>query len=871
MIIYHLNVRMIPIGNGRKQSLIFDQILKMKLKNKLLVGSCLLGIVSVSLFFLKENGDLNSKKKTIESDLRFSGAWESMQFINTSRAYPEKDIPQDAYTKAYHFYKENFTEKNSRLNSTVSPWYNLGPDDIGGRTLAMAFDPADTNTIWLGSASGGLWKSTSGGLGTNAWTLIPTGYPVLGISCIAIDPVNTNVMYIGTGEMHSYGSTVNGLIERPTRGSIGIGILKSIDGGQTWNPSLDWQYQQVRGIWDLQINPLNPSSVLAATTEGIYKSTDAGANWTRVLNELMVMDLLLDPVDTNYVYAGVGNVDSPNPGIYRSVNGGTNWTRINSGLPLPTNTGRITLAMNKQNHNALIALVADLFSTVGIYSSKNRGTSWTTNTGLTEIVSYQGWYAKGLCMKDDDSSKVLFGGVYLFGSDQHGDFPNILPNTYDIHPDIHDIVSNPLNPNSIYILTDGGLYRSYDFGGTFIPCTNGYITSQSYIGSVAKLDPNMILSGLQDNNTIRYLGGQSWLPVIGGDGSFNAIDPANPDFAYGSSQYMNVSRSDNGGFNFNLILSHSASSTGGNNVAFIAPIALSNSNPNILYAASDSLFRSDDKGDNWTAAQNSLLDGGNVALCIAVSWTYSDSLYICTAPSNTRPMSVQVSGDGGNTFTNISAGLPNRFPRDIAIDPRDSRTVYVAFSGFGTGHLFKSTNSGSSWTDISTSLPDIPFHCITNDLMHPDTIYAGSDLGVFVSADAGLNWDAMNVGLPEAAMVFDLVYSYSDQSILAFTHGNGIYKNDATGLSVGISQPATNPELDFQISNNPTGEVLRYNCHTSFPLNLEIYDVHGKLIQEQPSQTGNTGQISVSSLSSGSYFIRAESNGMQRIKKFVKY
>ncbi|TAH43777.1 MAG: T9SS type A sorting domain-containing protein [Bacteroidetes bacterium] len=841
------------------------------MNKKLFLGSIMLCILLVASYFWSQEQENPTVKTHKTSSGQFSGAWESMQFINNSRAFPEQDIPPAAYTNAFNFYKENFKQKSSRLSSAVSPWYNLGPDDIGGRTLAMAFDPADTNTIWLGSASGGLWKSTTGGLGSNAWVFIPTGFPVLGISSIAIDPLNTNVMYIGTGEMHSYGSSVNGLVERPTRGSVGIGILKSIDGGTTWNPSLDWQYQQVRGIWDLQINPLNPSVVYAATTEGVYKTNDAGANWTRVLNELMVMDILLDPIDTSYVYAGVGNVSSPNPGIYRSTNAGTSWNRINSGLPLPTNTGRITLAMNKQNHNSLIALVADLFSTVGIYSSNNRGTTWSTNTGLTEIVSYQGWYAKGLCMKDDDSSKVLFGGVYLFRSDQHGNFPSILPNTYDVHPDIHDIVSNPLNPSSIYILTDGGLYRSYDFGDTFFPCTNGYITSQSYIGSVAKLDASMILSGLQDNYTIRYLGAQSWLPVIGGDGSFNAIDPTNTDFAYGSSQYMNINKSVDGGFSFNPILNHSASSSGVNNVAFIAPFALSNSNPNVLYAAADSLFRSDDKGDSWTTPQNSLLDGGNVALSIAISWTYSDSLYICTAPANSRPMSVQVSGDGGNTFTNVSAGLPNRYPRDIAIDPRDSRIVYVAFSGFGSGHLFKSTNSGQTWTDISTALPDIPFHCIMHDLMHPDTIYAGSDLGVFVSADAGLNWDAMNLGLPDAVMVFDLAYSYADQTILAFTHGNGVYKNDATGLSVGITPSPAKNQLELKIINNPGSEILRYTLSASNPVDIKIYDMAGKLLFDEISQNSDQGQINISSFKPGCYFIRAESESQSLTRKFVKH
>ena len=841
------------------------------MKSKLLIIS-VLAISIISILFSDEifnNSKLSDEIKISENER--SGAWAAMQFLNTSRAYPENDIPPGAYTNAYNFYKANFKNKESRLSSAVSPWYSLGPDNVGGRTLGMAFDPVDTNTIWLGSASGGLWKTSTGGLGANPWTYIPTGYPVLGISCIAIDPINSNLMYIGTGETHTYGTAVNGLIERPTRGTVGIGILKSIDGGVTWAPSLDWQYQQLRGIWDLQINPLKPSTIFAATTEGVYKSVDAGANWTRVLNELMAMDILLDPIDTNFVYAGVGNAGSPNPGIYRSINGGTTWSRITSGLPLPTNTGRITLAMNKQNHNSLIALVADIYSTVGIYSSKNRGSSWTTNTGLTEIVSYQGWYAKGLCMKDDDSSKVLFGGVYLFGSDQYGNFPSILPNTYDVHPDIHDIVSNPLNPSSIYILTDGGLYRSYDFGDNFIDCTAGYITSQNYIGSVSKTDPTMILAGLQDNNTLRYLGNPAWLPVIGGDGSFNAIDPSNPNFAYGSSQYLNVSKSDDGGFSFNPILNHSASSTGGNNVAFIAPFALSNSNPNVLYAASDSLLRSDDKGDNWTYPQNDLLDGGNVALSIAISWTYSDSLYICTAPSNTRPMSVQVSGDGGASFTNISAGLPNRYPRDLAVDPRDSRIVYVAFSGFGAGHLFRSTNSGSTWADISTILPDIPFHCITHDLFHPDTIYAGSDLGVFVSADAGQNWDAMNLGLPDAVMVFDIAYSYSDQTILAFTHGNGVYKNDATGLSVGKNDQTAINKFDLQVLNNPSGEVLRYTIDSKQTHQCKIFSSGGKLVLNKELTKGNEVQLNIASLSSGIYFLRVESAGQTETRKFIKY
>lgn len=842
---------------------------------KKIIIACTLfaALISFGLFYTNQSDKPENIPFKQKEEVEKSGAWESMQFINTSRAYPERDIPTAAYTRAFQYYKSHFLNNSTERTSSASTWYSLGPENVGGRTLSMAFDPNNSNTIWLGSASGGLWKSITGGTGINAWTYVPTGYPVLGISSVAIDPLDPNNMFIGTGEMYSHGSAVNGLIERPTRGTVGMGILKSTDGGNTWAPSLDWQYQQTRGVWDLQINPLNPQVVYAATTEGVYKSNDGGATWSVILNELMVMDILLDPVDTNYIYAGVGNVDSPNPGIYKSSNAGLNWQRVAAGLPPSTNTGRITLSMNKQNHNSLIALVADLYSTVGIYTSKNNGSSWTLSNGLTEIVSYQGWYAKGLCMKDDDSTQVLFGGVYLFESSQQGAFPNLSPSAYDIHPDIHDIISDPHDPNKLYILTDGGLFKSDDFGTFFYDCNDGYVTSQSYIGSVSSQDENLIFSGLQDNNTIRYDGSPYWTPVLGGDGSFNVIDPLNDQTVYASWQYLNVTKSTDRGWTFYDILNHSANSASTNNgVAFIAPFALSYSNTSILYAASDSLYRSDDRGSNWFYPLNDALDSGNVALCMAISRTEQDSLYIATGPSANRGMKVQRSGDGGASFTNISAGLPDRFPRDIAVDPRDSKVVYIAFSGFGAGHLFKSTNAGSTWNDISTTLPDIPFHCITLDELHPDTLFAGCDFGVFVSVDAGLTWDAMNLGFPDAVMVFDIAYSSNDQSILAFTHGNGVFRNDGLALPVGIKNPGVTYKADLQILNNPVRNELKYRTNLEGQFLVKVVDMQGKIILSKQSENHRTHfeTIDASMLKSGLYFLIAEQNGRNSIKKFVK-
>lgn len=800
-------------------------------------------------------------------------AWNALQFLNTMRAFPFEDIPKDAYSRAFNYYNREFTFDRQRTSNSAATWQNLGPVNVGGRTLGMAFHPLDTGIIWLGSASGGLWKSVTGGIGVNAWTHVPTGYPVRGVSCIAIDPDNSNVMYIGTGETYSYGTAVNGLVERPTRGSAGIGILKSVDGGNTWQPSLNWSYNQIRGVWDLQINPANPQTVFAATTEGVYKTTDGGITWNRVLNELMVMDILLDP-DTSIIYAGVGNVGSPNPGIYRSVDAGNTWQRMNTGLPPATNTGKITLAQNKQNPNSLIALVADLYSTVGIYKSYNKGQTWSSINGLTEIVSYQGWFAKGLHMKENDSTQALFGGVYVFRSTQNGNFPSQVPNAYSVHADVHDIVSNPLDPNKIYILTDGGLYRSNNYGTTFYDCTDGYVTGQVYMGSVSRQDPNLMLAGLQDNNTLIYNGSPYWDRVIGGDGSFNAIDPTDDFTMYGSLQYLNVLKSDDRGFSFNYILQHSSSPFGNNSTAFIAPFVVCPSATNVLYAGSDSLLRSDNGGFNWRSTNGSQLDAGNVVLSIAVSATHPDTVYVSTAPTPSRSMKIFRSYDGGQSFTDVSTGLPNRYPRDLEVNPQNSQMLYAAFSGFGSGHLFRSVDGGSSWNDISSNLPDIPFHAILVHPLYPDTLFAGSDLGVFVSMDAGLSWAAFNDGLPDGVMVFDLQYSWADGQLLAFTHGNGVYKVNLQNLPVGIPSTIVKGNSELNVRYNPIDQSLKFQISGNdfHPVSFRIIDMRGReLFNGKLNSTEQQKVLYTGAQVSGTYLIQIIGKKGQLSKKYIVY
>ncbi len=308
-----------------------------------------------------------------------STALDALQFTTKAAAYPNKDIPADAYVKAMNWYQND--RNTHRANNASTSWISMGPTNMGGRTVAIAIDPTDTSVVWLGSASGGLWKSTTGGIGNSAWTYVPLGFPVLGVGCIAINPANHNEMYVGTGEVYSDSSYSQGLLNiRPTRGSYGMGLFKSTDGGVTWTQSINWTYQQNRGIWSIVINPLKPNIVYAGTTVGIYKSTDAGATWNQVLNLPMAMDLQMHNVDTNILLCGIGNYGSTIHGLYRTTNSGSTWSVVTNGLPPDTNTGRITLTEYQNNNDIMYAHICSVYASVGIYKSSDKGQTWALQT-----------------------------------------------------------------------------------------------------------------------------------------------------------------------------------------------------------------------------------------------------------------------------------------------------------------------------------------------------------------------------------------------------------------------------------------------------------------------------------------------------------
>ncbi len=825
--------------------------------------------IIISSFFLIPNKNDSERKLNEENPAE---AYDALSFLSAMNSFPNADIPADGYAKAWQQHQRMASA--SGIEGIRNAWASYGPNNIAGRTISIAVDPVDTNIVWVGAASGGLWKSITGGIGVSAWQYIETGFPVLGVGAIAINPANTQEMYIGTGEVYAYGTSTNGLNDRTQRGCAGIGILKSTDGGNTWSQSLDWTFQDNRGVWDIVFNPFNLNIVFAATTEGVYKTTDGGSSWNLSLDKKMVMDLVIDATDTNIVFAGVGNEDSADKGIYRTKDNGNTWTLLSNGLPAYTEDGRITLADDASDHNVLMALIGNRYSTVGIYRTADGGDSWTFKTSY-EIVAWQGWYAKGLLIKANDNSRVLAGGVDIFKSNNSGsNFSDIAFNLNAFHSDVHGIISNPKDPNKIYIITDGGLFRSDDFGNSSYACNDGLVTSQHYIGAVSASNPDLFISGLQDNYTDKHDGSVYWTSVLGGDGTYTAINPVNDAIEFGASQYLNIAKT-NDYWNFSTygVYYSPSDPNGGNPAAFLAPFILAPSNPDVMYAGSSTLLRSDAAGQpyTWNAVQPDPLDNGNPVLSIACSVINPDTVYFATTPTDLFPMHVYRSFDAGVTKTDITSILPNRYPRRITVNPKNASEVYVVFSGFNGapgGHIFKSDDAGTSWNDISDSLPDLPFHCLTIDPDYPQNLYAGCDFTVYGSINGGISWFTYGDGLPTAVMIFDLVVSPFDKSIYAFTYGHGAYKNALLNPVSAINDVKENATVS--IFPNPASDKVTINL-TRYTQNvmLQLYSATGALVKEVRMDATQQLNFSVTSLRPGSYLISLRGNGLNYSDKIA--
>jgi photosystem II stability/assembly factor-like uncharacterized protein len=718
---------------------------------------------AVTFVFLVINSSPHRQSEQEREALQPTGAMAALDFWTRSRAYPDNDIPASKYYQAFVSSKKTIKEF-SRTTQSATAWEPIGPTNLSGRAVSVAINPLNGNTVYVGTASGGLWRSYSGGQFAD-WQRVTTGYPVNGIGAIAIDPTDSNTIYIGTGEVYRYSGAYGGLVVRTTRGSYGLGILKTTDGGLTWAKSLDWSLNQQRGVQALRFNPLNHNTILAATTEGLYKTSDAGTTWYQTDTDVMAMDIVINPSDTTLCLATVGNFNSLGHGLYISFDAGNTWFLVGS---FPNFTGKAMLDIYPAHPNVVYASVADSTTGAGgLWQSTDFGGSWT-RLNNSSIFSVQGWYSHFVAVHPTDSSRIVQASVGIYYSTNGG---RSLLGSSGSYSDHHSYAHHPTNPNILYIVNDDGVYRTNDFGVHYTFVGNGMQTGQLYNGfSNSTTDSLLALTQSQDHIPgYIYRGSVVWGSSASDESGWTAIDPTNDNNMYAVTRWgESVTRSTNRGVSF----------TGGTNftpdVSWNSPLVVSPSNSSILYFGRDLVYKSIDKGVSWSLTSSAVADG-NYSLSVAISSTNPDTLYIGKAPVATHAHIFRTTNGGGG-WTDITGSLPDRYPLDLAVDPNNSRVVYAAMGGYGTGHLFKSTNSGGVWTDISGTLPDVPVTAVVVDPANSNYVYAGSDIGVYISTNSGTTWAAFSDGFPDAVLVSDLTISLSNRVLRATTHGNGVFQ-----------------------------------------------------------------------------------------------
>ncbi len=775
-----------------------------------------------------------------------SGAMDALDFWTQPRAYPARVIPDRGHADGFAYSRAVLAAPEGAQGKLAGAWRALGPRNIGGRTLVVAFNPQNASTVYAGSAGGGLWRSRTGGVGAQAWAYVPTGFPVLAVSTIAIASTDSDLIYIGTGEVYAYQNTLGGVAERTTRGSYGIGILKTTDGGKTWTKSLDWSQAQRRGVWTVRIDPGTPSRVWAATTEGVFLSQNAGVSWTPSLNVVMATDLEVHPARPDTVLVACGNFTTIGFGIYRTLNGGQTWTHQTSGLPFNYG-GKAELASAPSSPNTVYASIGN-GSTDGagtwLARSTNAGETWAVISTI-DYANYQGWFAHDIAVDPADPNRVYTVGVDIWktgptppalvqASDwRQSDFgpvpiggPEGAPN-YS-HADHHCVVFHPSNRSVAYFGTDGGVFRTIDGGSTFQGCNGGYQTGQFYNGfASAATDTVPALGGLQDNYTAIFQGTPAWNRQIGGDGGWAAIDRTNPQTIYGSWQYLNLLRSYDGGANWQDVTPPGSATF----TAFVAPYLLAPSSPGTIYAARNLVYRSFNQGTNWSAGGPI---NGNMILALAVSATDPLVLYAGTVPDPSGRCLYR-SANGGASWTNITGTLPNRYPMDIALDPADHQIAYVALSGFGTSHLFRTPDSGVSWQDIGATLPDVPTSAVIVDPLHTNHVLAGNDLGVYVSFDTGATWQELRDGLPDAVIVMDLSIAPAQRRLRVATHGNGVYERPLPDAPVGVALDPPPRRVLAALGNAPNPFNPRTTLHFTLgapaAVSLDVFDLRGRRVR----------------------------------------
>ena len=770
----------------------------------------------------------------------------------------------------------------------------IGPAVMSGRIAAMDGNATDPATIWVGAASGGVWKSENAGVSFE---------PVFddhtqSIGAIRIDPSNPDTVWVGTGETWVRNSV-----------SVGNGVYRTTDGGETWE---HLGLEATERIAKIAVHPEEGDTVFVCATgqlwsanpeRGVFKTTDGGATWELVLSvddDTGCADLDMDPQEPRILYAAMWQFrrypdfftsGGPGSALYRSTDGGENWTELTEGLP-EGEKGRIALAIAPSRPAVLYATVET--EDTALYRSDDLGNSWTRTDDSTN-VQMRPWYFSELVVDPTDHKRVYKPGFTLTVSTDGGEsFSGLFGagfNMGSVHSDHHALWINPTNPHQLFLGTDGGAYISEDRAKSWrhirsLPVSQFYHVSHDFEW------PYNVYGGLQDNGSWKGpsrspggITGGDWEVVGQGDGFWAFADPNDVNTLYVEYQGGQLSRVDVATGESKSIKPFAREGEEELRFNWNTPIHLSPTKANTLYYGSQYLHYSTDRGDSWKTISPDLTtddparqrqkESGGITVDNTTAENNATIYAIAESPLNPNLIWVgsddgliNVSRDAGGTWARVSDSVPDvaegTWVSSVFASPHEERTAFATFDGHRNGdmapHVYRTDDFGATWRSISGEGIEGYVWTVKQDPVNPELLFAGSEFGLFISLDCGGQW-ARFTDLPKVA-VHDLSIHPTEHDLIIATHGRGIYIiDDLTGLrgltpeimesKVALLPSRPAPQVlsggmawfgsdDEFVGRNPDESAsINYwlqRRHLFGDLKIEVYDADGELITTLPGK-----------------------------------
>lgn len=762
----------------------------------------------------------------------------------------------------------------------------LGPA-WGGRVSRVAGVPGDPNICYAASASGGIWKSTDGGLN---WKPIFDEQDISSMGSIAVAPSDPNVIYAGSGEANIRGNV-----------APGNGIYKSIDGGKTWAHV----WKQEGQIGKMAVHPADPNIAFAAVLghafgpnpeRGVYRTRDGGRTWSQVLKKdenTGASDVELDPSNPNIVFAGLWqarrspwNLQSggPGSGLYVSRDGGDTWTRLDGkekGKGLPAGIwGKVGVAVAPSDGRRVYALIEA--EEGGLFRSDDGGDTWQ-RVNASRLIRQRPWYYSTMTVHPANPNEIWFPQVSFVKSIDGG---KTLTFVKIKGWDSHDIWIDPKNPRRMIIGSDAGVDVSTDGGESWYGCA--LPIGQFYHVWADNRVPFHVAGSLQDIGTAQGpsrslttagIRNVDWHSVGGGEAGWVVSDPADPDIVYAGEYGGYISRYDHrtGQARNVSVYPEDPSGHGAEDMKYrfqwTAPIALSPHDPKVLYHAGNVVFKSADGGRTWTAISGDLTrndkskqqwSGGPITGDNTGVETYCTVFALAESPvqpgliwAGSDDGLVHVTRDGGKTWKNVTAAIPGipEWGTVSMIEPSrfDAGTAYVVVDNHRLDdmkpYLYKTSDFGESWQRLDETLPqDVYLHAVREDVRRPEILYLGTERGVSFTTDGGRTWRKLKLNLPTVA-VHDLVVK--DNSLVVGTHGRSMWIFDHLSVIRELSPQITESPVHFFTApdavrwrfraapadrwsgENPAGRAVFYYWLKEAPegdITIEIIDAAGKAV-----------------------------------------